>query len=305
MLVEYHGEAMGTTLHVAAVGISEPALQAVVERIEDRDRRWTRFRDDSELAAINRAAGRPCAVAPDTARLVAAAVEAWHTTAGRFDPSIHDAMIAAGYDRTFAEGPGPTGPTERAPGPDDVQVDEAAAVLTVPVGVRLDLGGIGKGFAADLAVEELTDAGAEQAAVSIGGDVRVVGHPDAGWPIHAEPWPEPIAWLADGGFCFSTVTKRRWTSDDGGTRHHIMDPTTGRPTAGRVLHAAVAAANATVAESWATAAIVAGWPTAVYDLTAAGLDGFLITDDGENHPFGTWRPNPSILGASADRSRRE
>ncbi len=304
MLVEHHGAAMGTTVHVAAVGVDRAEVERVVARIDERERRWTRFDDTSELSAINHAGGRPCIVAADTAALLAAAVDAWRVTEGRFDPSVHDAMIAAGYDRTFAAGPGPGGPSERAPGLDDVQVDVDTATVIVPPEVKLDLGGIGKGFAADLAVDELTAAGADQAAVSIGGDVRAVGHPEAGWPIVAEPWRQPVAWLAEGGFCFSTTSRRRWTID-GEPRHHIVDPTTGRPTTGSIVHVAVAASTAAVAEVHATAAIVAGWPAASAHLAAAGLDGFAVTDDGETHTFGTWTPNPSILEASADRSRRE
>ncbi|MEM9465660.1 MAG: FAD:protein FMN transferase [Actinomycetota bacterium] len=304
MLVELHGTAMGTTVHLAATDVDDAHLDAIAAGILDRERRWTRFADDSELAALNRSDGRPCVVSADTAALIAAAVRGWHETGGRFDPSVHDAMVAAGYDRTFADGPGAGGPAEAAPGLDDIQVDPELGVVTVPAGVRLDLGGIGKGFAADLAVQELLAAGATQAAVSIGGDVSAHGHPERGWPIRSDHGDEPVAWLAEGGFCLSTTAKRRW-SIDGGERHHILDPRTGRSAVGGIRDAAVAAVDATTAEVHATAAIVAGWPAAVDRLQAHGLDGFVVLDDGEIETFGSWAPNPSILPAAADRNRRE
>jgi thiamine biosynthesis lipoprotein len=304
MLAEHNGEAMGTTVHLAATGVDDAEVRRVFRGIVERERRWTRFSIDSELALINRNGGRTCVVSTDTAQLIAAALDAWRQTGGRFDPTVHDAMVAIGYDRTFAAGPGPGSPTSPPPGLDDVQVDPEAGVVTTPEGVRLDLGGIGKGFAADLAVRELLDAGADQAAVSIGGDVRAVGHPETGWPIRSDHGEEPIAWLADGGFCLSTTAKRRWRLD-GAEVHHIIDPSTGSPATGGVRDAAVAAADATTAEVHATAAIVAGWPNALGLLERAGLDGFIVLDSGEIHEFGSWARNPSILAASADRVHRE
>ena len=295
---------MGTAVHLAATGVDSETLESVFDRIIDRDRRWTRFSPDSELALLNQSQGRPTVVAPDTAALVAAAVRGWEETGGRFDPTVHDAMLAIGYDRTFAQAPGAGGPTQSAVGLDDVVADPSTGVVTLPADVRLDFGGIGKGYAADLAVEELLAAGASQAAASIGGDVRAVGHPDTGWPIRSEYGDEPIAWLAEGGFCLSTTAKRRWTLD-GSERHHIVDPSTGLSASGGVRDAAVAAATATTAEVHATAAVVAGWPAALDHLTACGVDGFVVLDDGTRHDFGAWTPNPSILGSAADRSRRE
>jgi len=301
MLTEHRGKAMGTTVHIAAVGVTADDVAGVFGRIADRSRRWTRFSPDSELATLNRANGLPCVLSSDTAALLKAAVDGWRSTGGRFDPSIHDAMIAAGYDRTFAEGPGPGGPAISAPGLHDLQIDVASATVLAPSNLRLDFGGIGKGFAADLAVSELLDAGAHHAAVSIGGDLRAAGHPEAGWPIAAEPWADLIASLADGGFCFSTTERRQW-SVDGDHRHHILDPATGRPADGAIRHVAVAASTATQAEVQATAAVVAGWPAALDALETAELDGFVVTEDGTAHHFGAWTPNPSISLSSADRT---
>ena len=178
MLTEHRGKAMGTTVHIAAVGVTADDVAGVFGRIADRSRRWTRFSPDSELATLNRANGLPCVLSSDTSQ-----AQSMGGNRRTFDPSIHDAMIAAGYDRTFAEGPGPGGPAISAPGLHDLQIDVASATVLAPSNLRLDFGGIGKGFAADLAVSELLDAGAHHAAVSIGGDLRAAGHPEAGWPL--------------------------------------------------------------------------------------------------------------------------
>ncbi|MEM9518778.1 MAG: FAD:protein FMN transferase [Actinomycetota bacterium] len=295
---------MGTSVQLAASGITDDQLAQVFAAIEEQERRWTRFSATSELAAINRAQGRPTVVSADTAAVIGAAIDAWQLTGGRFDPTVHDALIAAGYDRTFDAGPGPAGPTAPAPGLDDVQVDAELGVVTVPPATRLDLGGIGKGWAADVAAETLVALGAETAAVSIGGDVRVAGASVDGWPIQTDQWDEPIGRLSAGGFCFSTIEKRQWTID-GSPYHHIIDPATGHPASGSVRHAAIAAGTAARAEVYATAAVVAGWPAAEALLEGASVDGFVTTDDGVTHVVGTWQLNPSILASPADRSSRE
>ena len=304
MLVERQGTAMGTMVHLAAIDLDPRHLDAAFDRLLDRERRWTRFSDTSEVATLNRSNARPCVVARDTAELIAAAIDGWHQTAGRFDPTVYDAVVAAGYDRTFALGPGPGGPAVMAPGLEDALVDPETGVVSLPPGVRLDLGGIGKGFAADLATAELLAAGASQAAASIGGDVRAVGSPESGWPIRSDLADEPVAWLVDGGFCLSTTAKRR-SKIDGNDRHHIIDPATGLPSSAGLRDAAVAACDATTAEISATAAIVAGWPAARDHLEASNLDGFVVLDDGEIHAFGGWSRNPSILALTADKTSRE
>ncbi|MEM8707059.1 MAG: FAD:protein FMN transferase [Actinomycetota bacterium] len=297
---------MGTTAHLAVDAGHAELLEPAVARLHDLAARWTRFDPASELGRINAATGAPVVVSLDTARLVEAALDAWRRTDGRFDPSTHDALVAAGYDRTFADGPGPGGPAHRAPGVADVQVDTATGVVVVPAEVRLDFGGIGKGYAADVLVDGLRSGGATGAAVTIGGDARVDGECPfaAGWPIHTAESTEPIAHLAAGGFCFSTTRKRRWIAA-GEERHHIIDPRTGRPAGGGVADVAVAAASATVAEIHATAAVVAGMPDALTHLTASGLDGFVVDDAGTHHRFGVWDQSPSISSRAADGGSRE
>jgi len=92
---------MGTWAHVVIAGGGDrgQALDRARRRIDDLERRWSRFLPDSEVSRLNAGAGRPVLVSPETARLVARAVDAWRLTAGRFDPTVLPALVAAGYDR--------------------------------------------------------------------------------------------------------------------------------------------------------------------------------------------------------------
>lgn len=90
---------------------------------------WSRFIPTSEISRLNRARGRAVRVAPETRLLVRRAVEAWQSTSGRFDPTVYEALVAAGYDRTFdriavaAEGPEPVRAAP-APGCAGITVDD-------------------------------------------------------------------------------------------------------------------------------------------------------------------------------------
>ena len=116
------------------------------------------------------------------------AVSAWQVTRGRFDPTVLTALENAGYDRTFEavdrDRMEPVGPARPAPGCALIELDRLVRAVRLPAGVRLDLGGIGKGYAADLVATELHRAGAAGVCVNLGGDLRVVGEP----PDEAPAW---------------------------------------------------------------------------------------------------------------------
>src|SRR5207302_10005601 len=129
------------------------------------------------------------------ARLLAlpCAADLHRATSGRFDPAIIDALQQAGYDRSFelidASGPPPARASApgAAPGFGRIDIDVDGSRVRVPHGVRLDLGGLGKGLAADLLARGLVDRGARTALVSMGGDLRARGEPpDGAWDIPVE-----------------------------------------------------------------------------------------------------------------------
>src|SRR4051794_12289343 len=174
---------MGTRARILVRGGPDDLAARGEALAHDLEARWTRFRPDSELMRLNAGAGRPVRVSEPTFALVARAVDAWHRTAGRFDPTGLDALTAAGYDRDFAtgldrpgavcDGSGSTG--RRLPGCRRVRLDPLVAAVSLPAEVQLDLGGIGKGYGADRIVAALVDEGAEGVCVDLGGDVRVAG----------------------------------------------------------------------------------------------------------------------------------
>ena len=282
---------MGCDVHVLVTG-ADHLLHRAHDRLSDLDARWSRFRADSELCRLNDAAGRgPVGLTAETAAVIGAALTGWTTTGGLFDPTVLDALLRAGYDRTFRELQPATGddeplpPAVRRPSPGCAGIVLRGTSLTLPAGVHLDLGAVAKGFAADLVVRELLADGALGACVNLGGDVRVAGTaPDPyGWVVSvADPHDDAAdlmhVALRDGGVATSGRLRRRWRTA-GGTAHHLIDPVTGAPATGEAVAATVIADSATTAEIWATAALLAG-PNAIRLIADAGCSGLVVDAGG-------------------------
>jgi thiamine biosynthesis lipoprotein len=281
---------MGGFAHVIVNGDAE-LIGIARARLAELEARWTRFTDDSELAKLNAAHGGPVIVSPETAAVIALAIDAWWRTGGRFDPTMLEELLAAGYDRTFSEvrSSRVVAPMRSLPFRDtscaDVWVDLDASMVAVPAGIALDLGGIGKGRAADVVALELLDAGARGAAIAVGGDLRVAGVPE-----DAEAWTVGIdlplggaltdVVLREGGVATSTRARRQWQTTEG-VAHHLLDPATRRPADNGVVQVTVVAGDAAWAEVYAKAAFLAGLDEGPALLESAGMAGLFVDEDGE------------------------
>jgi thiamine biosynthesis lipoprotein len=261
---------MGSDAHVLVVADDhengDELLDVAENRIAELEQRWSRFIADSEVSVLNRGEGGPAVVSADTALLVDRCVAAWWATHGRFDPTVHDAVVANGYDRDFSEIPSLAAPPEdarRAPGLHGVVVDRDTGLVWLPAGVRIDPGGIGKGLAADLVVDELLSQGATGACVNLGGDLRVEGTPPAGdvWTVsvdHPLIEGEELARLGlrAGAVATSSRLKRRWRA--GTTElHHLVHPSTGLPADTPIVAATAIAKRGWKAEVAAKHALLA------------------------------------------------
>jgi thiamine biosynthesis lipoprotein len=242
--------AMGTEIDllVDANGATA-ALSAAEDEFHRLEAILSRFRQDSELSLLNRA-GR-LDPGPDLLRVTELALAAREDTGGRFDPTVHDAVVAAGYDRTFesiaADGPEPAARTCGG----EVRIDRG--VIELDDGVRLDFGGIGKGYAADRAAEVLAIAG--PCLVNAGGDIAVR---DGAWPIAVQTATGSLTVeLTSGALATSGRDRRRWQRG-GRELHHLIDPATGTSAGGDLVRATVVASDAVVAEVWAKALFLAG-----------------------------------------------
>ncbi|MBS1869112.1 MAG: FAD:protein FMN transferase [Actinobacteria bacterium] len=309
--------ALGTSATVAtAAADALPAARAAVEReLAAIDLACSRFRDDSELTALNAAAGAPVPVSPLLAQAVAVALRAARATGGVVDPTLGAELVRAGYDRDFGElaalsagqapaaraageagsrGVGAGGAPRRRPAWPAVRLDRARGTVTLPAGVALDLGATAKALAADRAARAAHAAAGCGVLVSLGGDVAVAGPaPGDGWAIrvtedHAAPAEAAgqVVTIPAGGLATSGTTVRRWQAG-GVPRHHLLDPRTGEPAAVVWRTASVAAASCVDANTASTAAIVLGASAAPW-LLRHGLPARLVSARGRVLLIGAW-----------------
>jgi thiamine biosynthesis lipoprotein len=257
-------------------------------RLRQLEQTWSRFLPDSELNRLQEWRGGWLECSDD---LVAALqwCRRMHTeTHGLFDPSIRTSLERLGYDRTFAEiveqsarDSGSSSPNP-APGLDGLEI--SGTWVRLAPGLSIDLGGIGKGLAADLVADELIANGANSAYVSLGGDIHTAGEPvdENGWQV---PLLHPVTGdsiahhaLYSGALVMSTVAIRQWTRD-GAQHHHIVDPRSGRSADTDLVAVAVADHSAARGEALAKAAIIAGESAGAALLRAADVKAWLISAD--------------------------
>jgi thiamine biosynthesis lipoprotein len=249
---------MGTEVECLLDGDVE-ACRAVEHEFTRLEALLSRFRPDSELSRLNRFGALDAG--PDLFEVVRLALDARARTDGLFDPTVHDAVVAAGYDRSFellpedGEGGGPA----RCGG----AVELTGSTIRLAPGVRLDLGGIAKGYAVDRAVALLSRAGS--CLVNAGGDLAVAG---GAWPVAVEDAGLTLE-LSSGAIATSGRDRRRWTRA-GEERHHLIDPRSGTPADGDLVRATVYAPTAVEAEVLAKVAFLTGRVDAPHVLVKAG-----------------------------------
>jgi FAD:protein FMN transferase len=247
--------AMGTEVAVLADAAVDPvifaaAVATVTSIFEREESRFSRFHEDSELSRVNRSAGRWVEVSRPFADVVAMAIRGAERTGGLFDPTVLLALEAAGYDRDFAFVEERDGDASLAAVPcggwDRIEIRDDR--LRLPDGVGLDLGGLVKGWTADLAAEAVVAAGLPWAIVNAGGDLRIAGEaPPREIGIEDPDDRREVLCVVriDGGAIATTsVTQRRWGPD----LHHLIDPRIGLPAATPVVQATVWAPTCAEAE---------------------------------------------------------
>jgi len=308
--------ALGTTARVATWPPEDLnlALAAVDTELERLDRQASRFRDDSELSRIHHEPSPVHQLSRGLAEAISVALAAARWTGGLVDPTVGGALIALGYDRDFAaidpalasadgpasaDAPAPVGALAPAGGPGPApgwrSVTLEGTMLSLPAGVRLDLGATAKGLGSDrAAAAAYRVCGRGGILVSLGGDIAVAGQPPAdGWPVAVADSsdsglgaPGQVVRLTAGALATSSVTGRRWQRD-GRPVHHIVDPRTGWPAAGPWRTVSVAAASCAEANAATTAAIVAGHDAEAW-LAGTELPSRLVAHDGTVRLLGGW-----------------
>jgi thiamine biosynthesis lipoprotein len=263
---------MGTfaavSVPAADAGRLDAAVDAVQPIFKTFEQRLSLYNPTSELSRVNAAAGGAAVpVNPATRQVIALARRYAEATGGAFDPTVGPVVRAWG----FSGGKTPTAVPDSAlisnllavTGWQHIRVTDDGISLALP-GMKLDLGGIAKGFAVDVAYEAVRDAGFQDALVDLGGNMRTLGHGRKGvpWTIGVRnPFdredlvgvlriPSGMAVATSGNYeRFVTIAGKRYA--------HIFDPRTGRPVTG-MAGVTVVSPTAVEADALSTSLFVLG-----------------------------------------------
>jgi FAD:protein FMN transferase len=294
----YRTRALGTVAEMVVT--DSRALVHATELLRDElariDRVASRFRADSELCALNDAAGREAPVSADLYEAVEIACTIARVTGGLVDPTVGAAMRDIGYDRDFAlvrEGRDGTLPDPRpVPGWRVVALDPGRRSITLPAGVSLDLGATAKALAADRAAATIARRIGCGVLVSLGGDLSVAGPvPEGGFPVAiadtctTSEASETVT-VRSGGLATSGTGARHWRLGESEV-HHVVDPATGLPSATCWRTVTTTAASCVEANAASTASIVLGLPALEW-LQAHALPARLVELDGTVLRIGAW-----------------
>jgi thiamine biosynthesis lipoprotein len=285
----------GTT---ARLVVTEPgrlfaARKLVAGQLAAVEKAGSRFRGNSEVRQVRRAAGRPVRVSALLAELVAAALAAARRSDGDVDPTIGAAMLRLGYDRDLSLLPSSGGrmQVDERPAPGWQQVRLDGRELTVPAGVLLDLGATAKAFTADRCAQLVASRCGTGVLVSLGGDIATAGAaPEGGWRVLVQDLPgDPqctVALPAGAAMATSSTVTRQWRRG-GRLLHHILDPRTCQPAPPVWRTVSVAADRCVDANTLTTAAVVRG-RAALGWLRGLGVPARLVTADRLVLTIGGW-----------------
>ncbi|MCC6676145.1 MAG: FAD:protein FMN transferase [Phycisphaerales bacterium] len=244
---------------------ADAAANAAYDRIADLEGIMSDYRPGSELMRLcGRAGEGPVAVSPDLFEVLRISRGLSRDTHGAFDVTVGPAVALWREARKSGKLPGPA---ERARamslvGWEQVRLDERARTVALSrPGMRLDLGGIGKGYAAQRAVEEIRARGLARCLVALAGDIVVGESPPGreGWEVEiagGQGRSAGAVLLANAAVSTSGDTEQ-FVELEGRRYSHIMDPRTGLGIEGG-LSATVIAPRGELADALSTAVCVLG-----------------------------------------------
>lgn len=260
---------MGTLFQVTVIGDATAARAAAnraFARAAELDAMLSDYKPESELSRLSNRSGQgPVRVSPELFLLLRHARELSHRSDGAFDVTVGPMVRLWRLARRTRELPPPAelADARSRVGFDKLVLDERASTAELTAaGMKLDLGGIAKGYAADEMIRVLREAGFRHALVAAGGDV-VAGDPPpghSGWSVSVAS-PDPDARprvLSLANAAASTCGDAEQAVEIGGQRYsHVLDPRTGLGLKQRRA-VTVIAANGLTADGLDTAAAVLG-----------------------------------------------
>lgn len=266
--VSHDAMLLGTWVRFTVAGVDSNHAHGSIERAIDQMKRVEdacSFHDpNSELSRLNRLAATEAVVVSECLWSVAChAIRAASETDGAFDPTVGPLVHLWGIGSASEHIPKPEEISEVLPlvSYQNVEMDESnRSIRFLKPGMRLDFGGIAKGYAVDCAVASMRDDGIESALIQAGGSIGAIGrkqpsrpwrvgiqHPRASTSFHVFPL-ENLSVATSGDY-------QIFFERQGARYHHLLNPQTGMPIQG-ALSVTVTAKQGVIADAYSTAIMV-------------------------------------------------
>lgn len=285
--------AMGVTCVATVVGIDSTVLAVrCLDLVEEFESLWSRFIPTSDISRLNSANGQPTLVDDRTLTLIHHMIAAHQATDGAYNPTRLPLQIAAGdtqsliNDRSTTLVAGATVFSHLS----GIHIFHDGKV-SLPRGMTLDAGGIGKGLAADLILQFVLEQGAQAACINLGGDMAINTGDCIGWDIEILSPLDPGVILdtvrvSVGGVATSSLFARQRNS--AGIASHLFTDSSAHDTQ-HTVGATVIANSAAWSEAWTKYAILSKPTQAIDTLTSTGLAAMLVSGDGHTTRTESWK----------------
>lgn len=266
------------------------AIRAVSDRIKDLEQTISSWVPGSDVARLNESAGiRPVLINDDTMEILKLSKVIHKETGGSFDITIGPVWDLWPFAKNLHKNI----PTEEEIEEKKELVDASAIVLDeekstayLPKsGMRVNLGAIGKGYAAEMGIRLLRERGIQRAAISAGGDIYLLGKKSSGlWVVDIEHprWEGRTLeqFSAENISIATSGDAKQFVVRNGKRYGHILNPITGRPV-NRCQSVTIVTASSALADAYATAVFVMGPEKGIQWVNdKAGVEALIVNSDG-------------------------
>lgn len=271
-------KAMGTDVFAAIVcgdqKYADQEFENIRAEITAFENRFSRFKEDSELSLLNKSSGKSFQASDEMVKLLLRAKKAYEITNGIFDPAILPVLESIGYDKDFDKikiGIKKESAKQiqkkipNLPKLENAIIDDRKNAVIMPPDMKIDLGGIAKGFIVDKIAVQLKNK-FESFWIAAGGDMHLSGRDseNKNWQVGVQ---NPLEHNQDilslnisaGGAAAATsgITKRKGKAGSLNW-HHLIDPRTNFPADNGILAATVIADSVWLADVLAKTAVILG-----------------------------------------------
>lgn len=280
--------AMDTVMNIQAYGEdAQTAIDECVKYINGLEDEISRTDENSEIYKLNH--GESSEVSEDTLDIVQSALDLAKESGGYFDPTVAPLsdLWQIGTDDAHIPEQSEIDDAKALVGYDRVKIDGSS--IDMDDGMEIDLGGIGKGYAADHVVQIMNEYGVERAVIALGGNVYVMGEKaaDTGWKVGISDPDDSTGYLGVLEVSSTSVVTsgdyERYFEEDGVRYCHIFDTSTGYPAQTDIRSVTIVDDNSTRADAFTTALFVMGYDKAVEFCAEHDIEAVFVLSDHTVH----------------------